>query len=126
MRTPPLLDKKKSGIQNTRSKLKTVKDSLFGFRNGAATSIASSIRSPYSFDMALEDGMSSQFSELSRVAHRLNNDLGIILAECDILEGMVSGSPATLRRLQAIRAAAQRVADRIASYANRPSKKPPD
>jgi hypothetical protein len=70
--------------------------------------------------------MSSQFSELSRVAHRLNNDLGIILAECDILEEMVSSSPATLRRLQAIRAATQRVADRIASYANRPSKKPPD
>lgn len=48
------------------------------------------------------------------LAHDLLNDLAIIVGECDLLDGCVPKGEAT-DRLRIIRAAARRMAERIAS-----------
>jgi hypothetical protein len=50
------------------------------------------------------------------LAHDLNNDLGIIIAECELLERTLkTEEPGTSARVQAIRIAACRMADRISA-----------
>ena len=50
------------------------------------------------------------------LAHDLNNDLGIIIAECELLQGALkTEEPGTSARVQAIRIAACRMADRISA-----------
>jgi nitrogen-specific signal transduction histidine kinase len=48
------------------------------------------------------------------LAHELNNDLGIIIAECELLEGTLKQEEASAR-VKAIRIAACRMADRISA-----------
>jgi hypothetical protein len=47
------------------------------------------------------------------LAHDLNNDLAIMLAECDLLEILLAGDSAALARVKVIRTAAHKMADRI-------------
>jgi hypothetical protein len=50
------------------------------------------------------------------LAHELNNDLGIIIAECELLERTLKTEEAgTSARVKAIRIAACRMADRISA-----------
>lgn len=67
--------------------------------------------------MAGEGEMRSRWPALPRLAHELNNDLGIIAAECDLLELSFKGDPSALAAIQAIKDAARRVAEKVqASY----------
>lgn len=59
---------------------------------------------------------SSQLADGATLAHEFNNDLGIIIAECDLLESMLTKEEAaTSTRLNAIRTAVHRMADRISA-----------
>ena len=52
-------------------------------------------------------------SERCLLAHDLNNDLGVILKRCTLLERVVTGAEST-KHLSFIRAAAEHMAERIA------------
>lgn len=51
----------------------------------------------------------------AKQVHDLNNDVGAILAECDLLDTLVSKYPAAAARVQSIRKAARNIADKISS-----------
>ncbi len=57
--------------------------------------------------------MSSSFPEFPKIAHDLNNNLAIIIAQCDLLEIELQGSPTGLARLESIRATAERMVETI-------------
>ncbi len=58
--------------------------------------------------------MSSDQPDLLTLTHDLNNELGIILGECDLLESTLKKKEAdTSARLETIRTAVRRMADRI-------------
>ena len=63
--------------------------------------------------MTGEGEMRSRLPALPRLAHELNNDLGIIAAECDLLELSHKNDSSTLARIQAIKEAARRMAEKI-------------
>jgi hypothetical protein len=66
--------------------------------------------------MAREAKISSGRLDQYTLAHDLNNDLSIILAECDLLESTPQEKEtATSTRLKAIRTAASHMADRISA-----------
>ena len=66
--------------------------------------------------MADSTKMSSGSPDPRTLAHELNNDLGIIIAECESLEKtLTTEEPATSARVKAIRIVACRMADRISS-----------
>jgi hypothetical protein len=48
------------------------------------------------------------------LAHDLNNDVAIMLAECESLDGLLAGDSAALVRLNVITTAVRKIADRIA------------
>ena len=47
------------------------------------------------------------------LVHDLNNDLGIIIAECDLLEKSLDENSGALRHLKMIKVSARRIATRI-------------
>ena len=60
--------------------------------------------------------MESATSDARSLAHELNNDLGLIIAECDLLDGALKPEEADASTyVKAIRMAAGRMADRISS-----------
>jgi len=60
--------------------------------------------------------MSSGGLDPRALAHELNNDLGIIIAECELLERTLeTEEPGTSARVKAIKIAACRMADRISA-----------
>jgi hypothetical protein len=61
--------------------------------------------------MGPDPEMKKQFN----LAHELNNDLGIIMAQCDVLEEMLTSVPSATAGLEAIRKATRRMAGKIAS-----------
>jgi len=66
--------------------------------------------------MADPTKMSSGGLDPRTLAHELNNDLGIIIAECELLERTLeTEEPGTSARVKAIKIAACRMADRISA-----------
>lgn len=63
--------------------------------------------------------ISSQDAEDRSLAHELNNDLCVIIGECDLLLG-ISRETDVLARLEVIKTTAQRMADRISKGWSRP------
>jgi hypothetical protein len=52
-------------------------------------------------------------AERCTLAHDLNNDLAIIVGDCDLLAELLKEQPICFARLKAIKASAMRMADRI-------------
>jgi hypothetical protein len=52
-------------------------------------------------------------TERCMLAHHLNNDLAIIVGDCDLLAELVKEDPICLARVKAIKVIAMRMADRI-------------
>ncbi len=72
--------------------------------------------SRYCPSMAREAQISSGRPDRHTLVHDLNNDLAIIIAECDLLESTLpKEEAATSMRLKAIRRAACRMAERISA-----------
>jgi nitrogen-specific signal transduction histidine kinase len=66
--------------------------------------------------MADPTKMNSAGLDARTLAHELNNDLGIIIAECELLERTLKNEEAgTSARVKAIRIAACRMADKISA-----------
>ena len=71
----------------------------------------------YRSQMAGHGKVNSTAPVRQALAHELNNELGIIIAECDLLESTLKDDGVTFRRIKMIRTSARRIADRISAGA---------
>jgi hypothetical protein len=63
--------------------------------------------------MAFRTAKRPQNVELCGLAHDLNNDVTVIIGECECLDDLVQGQTDVLARVQLIKSVARRMADRI-------------
>jgi nitrogen-specific signal transduction histidine kinase len=63
--------------------------------------------------MGLHASTSAPRPERDTLAHELNNELAIIIGECELLEAMLEGDAASSARLKVIRMTACRIADTL-------------
>jgi hypothetical protein len=90
---------------------------MFQFCNMEMVPLPLSLNCEYICRMAPDSETNSQRPALPKVAHELNNELGIIMAQCDLLEDLLRNVPSASAHLNIIREATRRMAERITSCA---------
>ena len=87
---------------------------FFVFRNREITIVGGIVKFGYGCYMGRQAKIDQEPQASLSLAHDLNNELGIIIAECDLLGSTLNEEDAAaFRRLKMIKMSARRIADRI-------------